>query len=137
MAQYIVELGDNRFIADTLKSAIKKAVNLAETGYRIKIWQIVKNRISHIGSVVVCKPDHYYKNKMRSITVYFKNGVYGLEPVEIYPAHKDGSLGSKIDILNIKWYPYFPHTLYNNDRMSDADKRKDAVRTAFYHHVRR
>lgn len=130
--KYIIELGNNRHVADSMKGALKKAHQLATSGFSIEVWQVLKDKIRHIGSVLVCNPDRNSKG-LKPIICYFARDTYGLKITKVYLLSKDGAV-KEIDIMDIhRWWPYFPHMYYLNNRMSDNEKRKAAAEESYYH----
>lgn len=136
MAKYIVEVGNNRHVRTSMKDALKKAYALADW-HMVEIWQVVGEKIRHIGTVMLCAPyEKGKKGKMRPVMFYFALGDYGTSVKDIYPLNKDGTFMTKVDILDYRWYNYFPYIDRVNDRLPKATVRADALRDAYYYQRR-
>lgn len=132
MTGYIVEFGRNRRLTKTLKDAVKIAYGWSEYGSEVDIYQIVKDKIHPVGTVVELRPNRYSGGKKKSIRVLFRRTL-GDRFTSAHLVKSDGTVLPKIDILNPKYYDYFNHNYYFNDRMPKEKMIPEAIRESFYH----
>ena len=138
MASYIVEFGNNKFVKTTFKDALKKAYALAKgISYPIEIWQMTGEKIRHIGTVIFCEPtEKGRKGKLRPVMFYFELKGHVRDVSDIYPLKSDGTLMTKVDILDIRWYYHLNHIYWYNDKLPKSTAREYAMRDAYIDHRR-